>query len=135
MAVEADGAKRHCKKSKKTQQQPPGQGPCPRSGHRMCVSPEGQVIIFGGFAENKKGDLEYLCDIHILDLYDCSWLCGTGNATRSNKDRPSTRAGGLMWALEPGTKACAIYGGSRPRKGRGNGVDALEDLWVLDIPS
>lgn len=135
MAVEADASKRHCKKSKKTQQQPPGQGPCPRSGHRMCVSPEGLVVIFGGFTENKKGDLEYLSDIHILDLEDCSWLPGAGNATRNRADRPIGRAGGLIWALEPGTNACVTYGGSRPRKGRDNGVDALEDLWTLDITS
>ncbi|XP_012215600.1 kelch domain-containing protein 4 [Linepithema humile] len=47
-------------------------GPSARSGHRM-VHAKKQLIVFGGFHDNLRGDSKYFNDVYIFDLEIYTW--------------------------------------------------------------
>jgi len=112
-------------------------GPSARSGHRMCCTQGGQLLVFGGFSEKKNNEAEYLSDVHSLDLSgNALWRSsGRGAKGRGGGDRPSRRSACLMWAAA-GCDAAYVLGGVCPRKKKGGANEqlaVLEDLWRLEV--
>lgn len=106
-----------------------GEGPSARSGHRMAVDPsakDGHAVLFGGFTEDKKRRATYLDDLHVLHLPTSTWRPATAKRSGARGPKPLTRAGGLLWVSQGSTY---VYGGNRPKKKGGNGLQILEDLW------
>jgi hypothetical protein len=96
-------------------------------------SKDGNAVLFGGFSEDKKRRASYHDDLHVLHLPTSSWLPTTvasssgGGKRGSNKtQKPSARAGGLVWVAGGATY---VFGGTRLKKKGGDVLETLEDLW------
>eukprot|EP00392_Amoebophrya_sp_AT5.2_P017226 g17555.t1 len=122
--------------------------PCARSGHRM-VTLGGKLYVFGGFAEQKNGNVKYLSDFFGGELVASAASSQNGNATktsnalgaahqikwvrdkRSKITKPSARAGFAMWAR--GADEIYVFGGSCT--GAKGDLKVLHDLWVFNTAS
>merc|ERR1711874_689424 len=98
----------------------------------MSVDPsaqDGHAVLFGGFSEDKKRRATYLDDLHLLHLPTSTWR-STAIASRNHAggraQKPSARAGGLVWVAGGATY---VFGGSRLKKKGGDAIEILEDLW------
>ena len=103
-----------------------GQGPAPRSGHRM-VAVGDKLCIYGGMGEAK-----YYGDLHVWDTAKGAWISKVVKMERMKlgKDAPSPgpRAGFAMWP--DGDTGLYIWGGTRD--GSRGGSEYLADFWRLD---
>ncbi|CAD7966636.1 unnamed protein product [Amoebophrya sp. A25] len=131
--------------------------PCARSGHRMVVLGE-KVFLFGGFAEQKNGNVKYLSDFYGGELQYTAPGGNGGNKKnrkiggqadavasgdgaakkltgikwvrdkRQKIAKPAARAGFSMWTR--GTNELYIFGGSCT--GAKGDLKVLTDLWMFN---
>lgn len=115
--------------------------PCGRSGHRVTVLGT-KLFVFGGFVEQKNGNLKYLNDFYCIDLKaeleteagenlnpnSLVWIADK----RKNVTKPSARSGFSMWSDENENKIYVFGGTSMDSKGN---LKVASDCWCFDVES
>uniref|UniRef100_A0A0A9WEH8 Kelch domain-containing protein 4 n=1 Tax=Lygus hesperus TaxID=30085 RepID=A0A0A9WEH8_LYGHE len=86
--------------------EPSGTAPCPRSGCQMAVTPEGKIVIWGGYSKSKvKKDLE--AGVSYADMYLLS--PEKGDTTGLKWKWSVVKPGGMKYGARSGVSA-AFFG-------------------------
>ncbi|CAE7726783.1 GPA3, partial [Symbiodinium sp. KB8] len=108
-----------------------GMLPKPRHGHSMVLTPEGRMIVQGGWAPTEQGFPQYLRDTRVFDTGSMMWIRPriSGDFPPPSFSHAAVMVGRFMVLL-------GGYGGHKPKPAAAAAEAALittsADVWVLD---
>jgi hypothetical protein len=101
----------------------------PRSGHTAAADAEGNLWLFGGYAEYEGAPRDVTSDVWRYSTSSSVWECVQPATPRDDISRPGPRLASASAVV--GNKLL-IFGGWDPETA-GTGGRILDDVWALDL--
>ena len=103
----------------------------PRSGHTASADANGNVYLFGGYAEHEGASRDVINDLLMYNDALGDWDCVQPETTRDEApaDRPGPRLASASAIIDG---EMLMFGGWDPQEA-GTGGIILDDVWALDL--